>query len=315
MAQAYAKSKASGKTRRGSPIRMTTSDRVFNFFNMAFWVVALFVTLYPLYFIIISSFSEPYAVLRGEVLLWPKDPSLIGYQGMFKYTLFWRSYLNSVIYTVSGTAISVAVTLMAGYALSNKFIGKGLVNFLIIVPMFFSGGLIPTFLLMRDLGLYNNPLIIVLSGCASVWNLMITRTYMTSSIPRELYEAASIDGASHIKYFLQVALPLSGTITAVLCVYYGVGNWNNFFTALIYIRDRRWYPVTLVLREILAKLNMDAATANEMYQDADNLTEAIRVAEVVKYCAIVMSTGPAVVLYLNMQKFFVKGVMIGSLKG
>ncbi|MGI5898376.1 MAG: carbohydrate ABC transporter permease [Christensenellales bacterium] len=313
MEQSY--SKTGVRARKGSPIKMTASDRIFNAFNISFWVLVLFVTLYPLYFILISSFSEPYAVLRGEVVFWPRDPSLIGYEAMFKFGHFWRAYLNSVVYTVSGTALSVAVTLMAGYALSNKFTGKPVVNFLIIFQMFFSGGLIPTFLLMRDIGLYNNPLMMVFSGCVSVWNLMITRTYMTSSIPRELYEAASIDGATHIKYFVSVVLPLSGTITAVLCVYYGVANWNNFMTALIYIRDRRWYPVTLVLREILAKLTMDAATANEMYDEAESVTEAIRVAEVVKYCAIVMSTGPAVILYVNMQKFFVKGVMIGSLKG
>jgi len=295
--------------------RKTASDRIFAVFNMLFWAVVLFIIMYPLYLIIISSFSEPYAVLRGEVWLWPKDPSLIGYRGLMKYSAFWHSYLNSFIYTISATALSVAVTLMAGYAMSSKFLGKRFVNIFILVPMFFSGGLIPSFLLMRDIGLYNNPLIIVISGCVSIWNLMITRTFIATTIPRELIEAANIDGASHIKCFARVVLPLCGTITAVLCVYYGVANWNDFFTALIYVRDRRFHPVTLVMRDILAKLSMDAATAAEMYADAGTNVEAIRVAEVVKYCAIIMSTGPAVVLYLNMQKFFVKGVMIGSLKG
>jgi putative aldouronate transport system permease protein len=264
---------------------------------------------------LISSISDPYAVLRGDVVWLPADPSLIGYRSVLKYSIFWRSYMNSIIYTVTGTALSLTVTLMAAYALSNRFIGKSLINFIIIVPMFFSGGLIPSFLLMNKIGLYNNPLIIILGGCVTVWNLMIARMYITISIPRELYEAASIDGASHIFYFIKVILPLSVTITAVLCVYYGVAYWNDFFTALIYLRDKRLYPMTLVLREILAKLRIDATTLSEMFYDSESVNEAVRVAEVVKYCAIVLSTGPAVVLYLTMQSYFVKGVMIGSLKG
>ena len=298
-----------------SKIHRTKSDKTFTAVNYVFWVAILVIVLYPMYFIVISSFSDPLAVMRGEVNFWPVDASLIGYTSMFAFSHFWRSYFNSVVYTVSGTMLSVIITLMGGYALSNQFAGKKIVTFLIIFQMFFSGGLIPTFLLMNTIGLNQNPLIIVLMGAVSVWNLMITRTFMQTNIPRELFEASQLDGASHISFFVKVVLPLSGTIAAVLCVFFAVSNWNNWFTALVYVRDRNWHPVALVLRNILTRLTLDATTAMEMHPHAEDVSEAMRVAEVIKYCAIVLSTAPIVALYLSMQNFFLKGVMVGSLKG
>lgn len=184
--------------------------------------------------------------------------------------------------------------------------------------MFFSGGLIPIFLNVRDLGLYDTRLVMILMNTVSVWNLMVARTYIQSSIPNELYEAAVMDGADHFTYFFRCVLPLSGTIIAVLSVYYGVARWNDYFTGLVFIRNRSYLPLQTVLREILASLSISGSSDTFFAAYADNLgglQEAMRKAEVAKYCCIVVSTVPAIVLYIFMQKYFVKGVMIGSLKG
>ncbi len=299
-------------------IRKTKADRFFDGINLGFWILVLFLTLYPLWLIIIASLSDPDAVLAGKVLIWPYDFSLIGYKAVFGHTVLWRSYANAVFYTVAGTALSVSVTMMAAYGLSRRFMGKKIINFLIVFTMFFTGGLIPIFLTMRDLGLYDTRAILILINGVSVWNLMVARTYMQSTLPNELYEAAVIDGANHFSYFFKIVLPLSGTIIAVLAVYYGVAKWNDYFSALVFIRDRSKLPLQTILREIIASLN--TSTSSEAFfsayaDDIKGMTDAIRQAAVAKYCTIVVSTGPAVLLYIFMQKYFVKGVMIGSLKG
>ncbi len=309
---------ATVKKRQGTRIRETGKDRVFNAFNLVFWILVLFIVLYPLWLILIASVSDPDAVLQARVLLWPVDFSLMGYEAVFQYSELWGSYANSVFYTVVGSALSVMVSLAAAYALSRSFAGKKIVNLAITFTMFFSGGLIPIFLNVRDLGLYNTRAIMILMNLVSVWNLMVARTYIQTSIPNELYEAAVMDGANHFTYFFRCVLPLSGTIVAVLSVYYGVARWNDYFTGLVMLRDRRLYPLQLVLREILASLTSTGSSDTFFAAYADNLgglQEALRKAEVAKYCCIVVSTVPAVLLYVFMQKYFVKGVMIGSLKG
>lgn len=309
---------ATVKKRQGTRIRETGKDRVFNAFNLVFWILVLFIVLYPLWLILIASVSDPDAVLQARVLLWPVDFSLMGYEAVFQYSELWGSYANSVFYTVVGSALSVMVSLAAAYALSRSFTGKKIVNLAITFTMFFSGGLIPIFLNVRDLGLYNTRAIMILMNLISVWNLMVARTYIQTSIPNELYEAAVMDGANHLTYFFRCVLPLSGTIVAVLSVYYGVARWNDYFTGLVMLRDRKLYPLQLVLREILASLTSTGTSDTFFAAYADNLgglQEALRKAEVAKYCCIVVSTVPAVLLYVFMQKYFVKGVMIGSLKG
>ena len=298
--------------------RKTKADRIFDAVNLAFWLVVLLLTLYPLWLIIIASVSDPDAVLAGRVLIWPVDVSLIGYEAVFRHSVLWQSYGNAIYYTLAGTILSIAVTMMGAYALSQKFTGKKLINFLIVFTMFFSGGLIPIFLTMRDLGLYDTRAILILINGVSVWNLMVARTYMQSTLPRELYEAAVIDGANHFSYFAKIVLPLSGTIIAVLAVYYGVAKWNDYFSALVFIRDRGKLPLQTILREIIASLT--TSTSSEAFfsayaDDIKGMTDAIRQAAVAKYCTIVVSTGPAIALYIFMQKYFVKGIMIGSLKG
>ena len=302
----------------GIRIRETHADRVFNGINLVFWIIVLLITLYPLYLIVISSVSDPDAVLAGEVLFWPKDFSLMGYQAVFEYDELWTSYLNAIYYTLVGSALSVFITLAAAYALTRRFAGKKIVNLMIVFTMFFSGGLIPIFLNVRDLGLYNTRTVVILINVVSVWNLMVARTYIQSNVPNEMYEAAVMDGANHFTYFFKCVLPLSGTIIAVLSVYYGVARWNDYFTGLVFLRNRSLLPLQTVLREILATLSTSGSSETFFAAYADNLgglQEALRKAEVAKYCCIIISTVPAVILYIFMQKYFVKGVMIGSLKG
>lgn len=292
------------------------ADRVFNGVVMAIVVLMLLIVLYPLYLVIICSFSDPALVTSGQVTLYPRGLTWVGYEAVFQNRELWRSFFNSVVYTVAGTALSLAVTLGAAFALSRNFPLKKLIAFIFTFTMFFNGGLIPTFITVRDLGLYNKAMICVLMGCVSVWNMMLARTYIKTTIPESLYEAASLDGASQIQIFFRIVLPLCGTITAVLSVYYGVGKWNDYWTGLIYIQTRSLLPLQTILKGILASLEssrdllMSMVGENGM-QDAELLNRA----QIAKYCIIVVSTAPAVVLYLCLQKFFVKGVMIGSIKG
>ncbi|MDR2149518.1 MAG: carbohydrate ABC transporter permease [Spirochaetaceae bacterium] len=303
---------------KGIRVKKTNADTVFDRLNLIFWIVLLIVVLYPLWLILVASVSDPDAVMMGKAFLLPVGFSLIGYEAVFQHAGLLRSYANSVFYTISGSALSVIVTMMAAYALTRNFAGKKVVNFIIILTMFFSGGLIPQFLMNRSLGLYNTIFLMITINCVSVWNLMVARTYIAATVPNELFEAASIDGASHFTYFFRIVLPLSGTIIAVLAVYYGVARWNDYFTALVYIRDRFKLPLQTILREIIATLTTstsDAEFFSAYANDTQAISEAIRKAQVAKYCCIVVSTAPTVVLYMLMQKYFVKGVLIGSLKG
>lgn len=298
--------------------KSSMSNRIFYIFNTVFWILIMFIVLYPLYLVVIASVSDPDAIVRGEVIWHPVDFSLIGYEAVFQYGELLRSYGNSIFYTAVSVVISIAVTMAGAYSLSrSRFPGKSFFNFLFVFTMFFNGGLIPTFLVMKDIGLYNTRLIMILMGCVSVWNLMVARTYIQTSIPHELYEAAMLDGASHFDYFFRCVIPLSKTIIAVLAVYYGVSKWNDYFTGLVYLRDRELLPLQTILREILATLQVDRSGDYMLTisENAASISEAMRTANVAKYCIIVVAMGPVVILYAFLQKYFEKGVMIGSLKG
>ncbi len=298
--------------------KSSASNKAFHIFNAIFWIIVMFIILYPLYLVVIASISNPDAIYRGEVIWRPIEFSIRGYKAVFAYKELISSYGNSIFYTVTSVIISIWVTMSAGYALSRPtFPGKKIFNFMFIFTMFFGGGLIPTFLVMRDLGLYNTRAIMILMGCVSVWNVMVARTYIQNSIPHELYEAAVLDGASHFDYFFKCVIPLSKSIIAVLVVYYGVSKWNDYFTGLVYLKGRELLPLQTVLREILATLQLDKSGDYMMSvtENAASLTEAMRTANVAKYCIIVIATGPVVLLYALLQKYFEKGVMIGSLKG
>jgi putative aldouronate transport system permease protein len=296
--------------------RLNTGDTLCDVCNTIFWIIIMIIVIYPLWLVIIDSFSDPEAVWSGRVVLFPVGFSVAGYQEILQSEKLLRAYANSVIYTVSGTALSVMITMMGAYALSRQFAGKKVFNFLLVFTMFFSGGLIPSFLINRAIGLYNNPLVMIVTGTVSVWYLMVARTYLQSTIPNEMYDAARIDGASHFTYFFRVVLPLSGTIMAVLCVYNGVARWNDYFTALVYIQKESLLPLQTVLRRVLATAQANASSLiNADKIEGLDVSAITKKSEVLKYCTIVVSTAPAVLLYMLMQKYFVKGVMIGSLKG
>jgi putative aldouronate transport system permease protein len=301
----------------GIKVRRTNTDKIFDRCNIILWILILIAILYPLWLIIVASVSDPDAIMMGKVFLWPVNPSWMGYEAVFQHRELLRSYANSIFYTVTGSFLSVVVTMMAAYALTRKFRGRKAVNLYIVITMFFNGGLIPSFIMNRNLGLYNTVLIMIIINSVSVWNLMVARTFISSNVPNELYEAAAIDGADHFIYFFKVVLPLSGTIIAVLAVYYGVARWNDYFTALVYIRDRFKLPLQTILREVIATLTTSASDMSffDAYEDTQGITEALRKAQVAKYCCIVVSTAPTVLLYMAMQKYFVKGVLIGSIKG
>ncbi len=291
-------------------------DKVFNVVIAILVALILIITLYPLYMVLICSVSDANLVTTGQVTLYPKGLTMMGYNAVLENKEIWRSYANSIFYTLTGTVLSLIVTMGAAFTLSRKFPGKKLISFLFAFTMFFNGGMIPTFLTVRDIGLYNNPWVCVLMGCVSVWNVMLARTYITSTIPEALYEAANLDGASQIQYFLRIVIPLSGTIIGVLAVYYGVAKWNDYWTGLIYLNNRQFLPLQTILKEILASLEASRELLMSMVSDtAESDAELLERAQIAKYCIIVVSTVPAVVLYLCMQKFFVKGVMIGSIKG
>ena len=298
--------------------KLSVSNQIFYILNTIFWILIMFVVLYPLYLVVIASVSDPDAIVQGKVIWHPVDFSLIGYKSILGYAELIRSYGNSILYTGISVVISILVTLSAAYTLSRpKFPGKTIISVIFVFTMFFNGGLIPTFLVMKDIHLYNTPWVMILMGSVSVWNLMVARTYIQNSIPNELYEAAMLDGATHFQYFFKIVLALAKTIIAVLAVYYGVAKWNDYFTGLVYLRDRQLLPLQTVLREILATLQIDKSGdyMMSMADSAASMSEAVRIANVAKYCIIVVATGPVVILYAFLQKYFEKGVMIGSLKG
>jgi putative aldouronate transport system permease protein len=298
-------------------IRESRGDRAFSAANYALLSILLVVTLYPLIFILSSSLSSPQAVAANQIWLWPVRPSLVGYQTVFKDPQVITGFLNSIFYTVAGTAVSVILTLLAAYPLSRRDLpGRGLFMFLFLFTLLFSGGLIPTYLVVKDLHLLNTRWALILPEALAVWNVIITRTYFQLTIPHDLLEAARIDGADDFRFFWKVVLPLSWPIIAVNALFYAVGQWNSFFTALIYLTDQSLFPLQLILQQILVQHREDlqmtlgggaAGVANDLARQ--NLVL------VLNYSLIVIASLPLLVAYPFVQKYFVKGMLIGSLKG
>ena len=275
-------------------------------------ILLLITVMYPLIYVLSSSFSSGIAVSSGKVLLWPVDFSTTGYEIIFSYRLVWTGYWNTIIYTVVGTALNVVLTIMAAYPLSRRdFYGKNIYMTLFMITMFFSGGMIPNYILMTKLHLTDTRWAIILSGGISVYNMIIMRTYFQNSIPYELFEAARIDGITDWGYLFKIVLPLSRAIMAVIVLYYAVAHWNSYFNAMLYLRDRDLYPLQLVLRDILNASNVDLSQID----DAELLAQMTGAADLIKYALIVVSTVPILCVYPFVQKYFEKGVMIGSVKG
>ena len=300
-------------------IKHSKEDRVFYIIVYTLLTFGFIVVLYPLIYIISSSFSDPLEVISGRVWLLPRKPSLEGYVAVFQYSDLWLGYGNTIFYTVCGTALNVTMTMMAAYPLSRRdFVDRNVIMFLFTFTMFFQGGLIPTYLLLRNLGLLDTRAVMFVPWAIGVWNLIITRTYLQSSIPVELYDAAKVDGASNFRMLMRIVLPLSGPIIAVITLFYAVQHWNQFFIALVFLRSRALRPLQIILREILI-LNSSAAV-DEMMQSASAAEIALLMKRemlqgLIQYALIIVATVPVLVAYPFVQKYFVRGVMIGAIKG
>ncbi|MFD5018776.1 carbohydrate ABC transporter permease [Paenibacillus sp. NPDC058367] len=292
--------------------RKSSGDVWFDIINYFLLTIIMLLVLYPLYFVLVASFSDPNYIYSGEVWLFPKGFTLDGYERIFADSSIWIGYGNSILYATFGTLIGVAVTVFAAYPLARRDLaGKSVIMWFLLVTMFFSGGLIPTYLLIKDLHLLNTMWALVIPGAGGVFNVIIVRTFFQSSIPDELWEAASIDGCSNTRFFWSIVLPLSKSILAVMVLYHVVGFWNGFFDALIYLNDESKYPLQLVLRNILVQNQVSSG----MMIDVESYAAKMRVTELIKYGVIMVSSLPLLILYPFLQKYFVKGVMIGSIKG
>lgn len=298
-------------------VKETKRDKVFLIFNYIYVLIAFLIVFYPLVYMVSASISDPKLVSSGEMWLFPKGITFDGYKRVFENTSIWIGYGNTILYTVVGTTINLVVTLPAAYALSRKdFIGRNFFMGMFMVTMFFGGGLVPSYLLIKQLGMINTMWAIVIPSAASIWNIIVSRTFFQSSIPKELQEAAQIDGCTNMRLFVRIILPLSMPIIAVMALFYGVGNWNSYFSALIYLNDSAKYPLQLVLRQILVLQEMSAQGGGAIdASTAAALNSKAEIAALVKYAVIIVATVPIIAIYPFLQRYFVQGVMIGSVKG
>ncbi|MCD9020266.1 carbohydrate ABC transporter permease [Cohnella silvisoli] len=293
-------------------MRQNAADKAFDIVNYTLLTIVLIAVMYPLVFVVSASFSNPERVLNGEVWLLPKQLTMLGYQKVFQNKDILTGYGNTILYTVAGTAVNLAMTVAAAYPLSRRdFKGKKAIMLFMVFTMFFNGGLVPTYLLIKQLHMIDTFWVMIVPNAVAVWNIIIMRTFFQQSIPGEMQEAAAIDGCSNTQILLRIVLPLSLPILAVMVLFYSVGHWNAYFNALIYLTDRAKYPLQLILREILIQNQM-----NEM----NNLTEEsyasqVMNAETIKYAVIIIANLPVLLLYPLLQRYFVKGMLIGAIKG
>lgn len=293
-------------------IKDSRSDRVFYTTVNVVMFVVLLIVLIPLINVVASSFSSGRAIQGGRVFLWPVEPSLQGYRTVFAYKTVVSGYLNSIQYMVIGTVLNVAITLLCAYPLARRTLPfRNFFMFLFTFTMYFGGGLIPSYLQVKSLGLLNTMWALILPGVLSVYNMIITRTFIQNSIPHEMLEAAQIDGCNDIRFFFTMVLPLSKAIVAVITLYYAVGHWNSWFSAFLYLSDRELYPLQLILRDILVVSQIDLT----LIDDPELIDQMLGLADLLKYSLIVIATLPMMCIYPFVQKFFIKGVMIGSIKG
>ncbi|MGO4498353.1 carbohydrate ABC transporter permease [Paenibacillus sp. 2RAB27] len=293
-------------------IKESADDRLFTILNYIILFIFTITILYPLIYIVSASFSSSTAVISGKVWLYPIEPTLAGYEAVFKHRLIMSSFLNSVFYTVVGTTINVLFTLIAAYPLSRKdFMPRNAVMALFVFTMMFSGGLIPSYLVVKELGMIDTRWSLIIPGALGVMNMIIARTYFQTTIPEELLEASQMDGCSDFTFVRKIVLPLSGPIIAVISLFYAVGHWNQYFSALLYLKHQELYPIQLVLRDILVQNEVDASMITDLADQAAK--DGLR--ELLKFSLIVVSTLPVLIIYPFIQRHFVKGMMIGSLKG
>ena len=292
-------------------IGKTRADHVFDFMNYVILTICFLLVAYPLYFIVIASISDPVDVNAGRVIFYPMKVTMDGYNRILEYKSFFTGYRNTLIYTGVGTLVNMVLTVPAAYALSRKdLVGRNAFMMMIAFTMIFSAGLIPTYLHIRDLGLIDTMWALILPGAVSTWNLIVARTFFQQTIPDDLLEAAQLDGATNAQFFVQIVLPLSKSILAVLVLFYAVGHWNSYQNALYYITSDDKRPLQLVLRSILFENTM-----GDMVEDAANLAAQQRLGDLIKYGIIIASSLPLLILYPFLQRYFIQGVMIGAVKG
>lgn len=288
--------------------KRTVGEIIFDNLNVVLLIVLSFLFLYPMWYVLVSSFSDAYAIASGKVRFWPVGFNLNAYKLVFSDKTIWAAYANTVFYVVAGTLINLVFTSFAAYPLSRKNLdGKGFFMAMIVFTMFFSGGLIPAYLNVRDLGLYDTRWALLLPGAISAFNLIVMRTFF-QSIPEGLVESGKIDGANDFTVFWRIVLPLSMPVIAVMTLFYAVNHWNSWFAAMIYLQDRELFPLQLILREILIQ-----SSAQNMLTSATQ-DEVFRISESIKFATIIVATVPILCIYPFLQKYFVKGVMIGAIK-
>ena len=300
------------EVKRSNRIRTSVQDKTFDAVNVAVMLLLLAVYIWPIWFVIIASFSDPMEVQLGKVLFLPSKLSIQSYIELINRSSIWTGYRNSLIYLVSGTFLDMVFTICAAYPLSRRdFMLRKPVMVFLLITMYFSGGLIPMYMLVKALGLINTIWCILLSGALSVYNILIMRSYFMNSIPSALQEAAVLDGANSYQYLIKVVLPLSKPVLAVIALYNAVGRWNDYYTALVYLHNEDMYPLQLVLREILDSVT---AKSTDITNNLD-MTDQVKLAQSLKYSSIIVATIPIMLIYPFVQKYFVKGVMIGAVKG
>jgi putative aldouronate transport system permease protein len=294
-----------------STIAETRGDRIFLIGIKVMLWIALIAVAVPLIYVVASSFSSASAVSAGRVLLWPVEPSLRAYQDALTNPQVLQGYYNSLIYAVGGTLISVTLTVAIAYPLSRKtFFGRNLIMSLLIFTMLFSGGLIPTYLVVQSLGMLNTRWALLIPAAIGVWQVIIARTFFRSTIPDELYEAATLDGASDLRFLWSIVLPLSKPMLAVIALMYAIYQWNSYFDALVYLKDTSLYPLQIVLRNILIQNQI-----SDPSKDVAQQLERQQLANVLKYALIVVSSLPVLIIYPFIARHFTKGVMVGAVKG
>jgi len=297
---------------RGNKRRIKDSfgDKVFNVVNFLFASFFFIVVLYPIIYIVASSFSDPLAVIQGQVRLLPVGFSLMGYEAVFNHSQIVSGFINSFLYMFAGTVYSLFLTILAAYTLSRKdFVDRNILMLVFAFTMLFSGGMIPTFMLIRNLGLMDTRWAMIIPPGFTVFNIIVMRTYFASNLPDELLESAQMDGCTDFKFLVKIAIPLSGPIIAVISLLYALDQWNSFFPALLYLKTPSLFPLQLVLREILLMGQLDADMIDIHAQDREFLAVLLR------YSLIVVASAPFMILYPLVQRFFVKGMMVGAIKG
>jgi len=311
--------KASGKSNSlisALTHKQTTGDIVFNVVTSLLVLLGCFFVIYPLYFILIASISNPDLVLAGKIAFWPKELTFGGYERILNYDQLWVGYRNSTFYALAGAVLSATLSIFAAYPLSRQdFSGKKVFTIFLLITIFFNGGLIPTYMLVRSLGLRNTYAVLLIVNGLQVMNILIASSYFKTSHIESLYEAAQIDGCSHFGYLFKILIPISTPIIVVMLLFYGVFQWNDFFRSMIYIDKPKYQPLQIVLKQLLASNKVSNDVVEMMSGDFKAIDDMIRAAESMKYGIIIMATLPMLILYLSLQKYFEKGITMGSVKG